>query len=68
MSPQLTVGLTAEQREILLTGLRYVRSSISLEMSPPSPEVESRRREKVKSVEDLVDQLAAAEAVAPAGV
>lgn len=67
-APQLTVGLTAEQRELVLTGLRYVRSSISLEMIPPSPEVDSVRRERARNVDDLVDRLVAAEATAPAGV
>ena len=38
MGENLTVGLTNDQRELLLRGLRYVRSAVLLEMDEPTPE------------------------------
>ena len=43
MSETLTVGLTKQQRELLLRGLRFVRSSVVLEVREPSTEVDTDR-------------------------
>lgn len=57
MSETLTVELTAQQRELLLRGLRYVRSSHMLEVVDPSPEVVQQRQNHLQAVAALVDQL-----------
>ena len=64
MSETLTVGLTKQQRELLLRGLRFVRSSVVLEIREPSTEVESDRATQVREINRLVEQL---EGSRPAG-
>lgn len=52
-----TIELTPEQREILLTGLRYVRSSVALEVQDWSEEVEAerdRQYEQLNSIEAML--------------
>jgi hypothetical protein len=58
MSANTTIELNPEQRDILLTGLRFVRSSIALEMKDWTPEVESqrdRRYEELQNIEALLN-------------
>jgi hypothetical protein len=64
MSETLTVGLTPEQRELLLRGLRYVRSSVALEIREPSPQVDADRRMQLGEIAQLVQHL---EGAHPAG-
>ncbi len=64
MSETLTVGLTTQQRELLLRGLHFVRSSVVLEIREPSTEVESDRATQVREINRLVEQL---EGSRPAG-
>ena len=64
MSETLTVGLTTQQRELLLRGLRFVRSSVVLEIREPSTEVDSDRATQVREINRLVEQL---EGSRPAG-
>lgn len=64
MSETLTVGLTKEQREILLRGLRFVRSAVSLEVREPSPEVDADRATQLREIGRLVEEL---EGSRPAG-
>ncbi|HEX4072080.1 MAG TPA: hypothetical protein VHX68_12940 [Planctomycetaceae bacterium] len=64
MSETLTVGLTKQQRELLLRGLRFVRSSVVLEVREPSPEVDVDRATQVREINHLVEQL---EGSRPAG-
>jgi hypothetical protein len=64
MSETLTVGLTTQQRELLLRGLRFVRSAVMLEVREPSPEVDADRATQVHEIGRLVDQL---EGSRPAG-
>ncbi len=60
MGDTLHVGLTETQRELLLRGLRYVRSSIQLEVCDPTPEFESERTDRINEVNELVSQLSGA--------
>ena len=58
MSATTTIELNSEQRDVLLTGLRFVRSSIALEMKDWTPEVESdrdRRYEQLQQIEALLN-------------
>jgi hypothetical protein len=64
MSETLTVGLTTQQRELLLRGLRFVRSAVMLEVREPSSEVDADRATQVHEISRLVDQL---EGSRPAG-
>jgi hypothetical protein len=64
MSETLNVGLTKQQREILLRGLRFVRSAVMLEVREPSTEVDADRAAQVREIGRLVEQL---EGSRPAG-
>jgi hypothetical protein len=64
MSETLTVGLTKQQRELLLRGLRFVRSAVMLEVREPSVEVDADRAAQVREIGRLVEQL---EGSRPAG-
>jgi hypothetical protein len=64
MSETLTVGLTNQQRELLLRGLRFVRSAVMLEVREPSAEVDADRAAQVREIGRLVEQL---EGSRPAG-
>ena len=69
MNETVVVEVSREQRELLLRGLRYVRSSVLLETREPSPIVVEEREEKLESILLLVDQLNGARpAPAPAPV
>jgi hypothetical protein len=57
MSETLTVGLTNQQREILLRGLRFVRSAVALEIREPSAEVDADRATQMREIGRLVEQL-----------
>lgn len=57
MSETLTVGLTKQQRDLLLRGLRFVRSAVVLEIREPSPAVEEERATQVREISRLVEQL-----------
>lgn len=53
-----TLNLTEDQRELLLSGLRYVRSSVLLEFrEPPSDDDHDQREQKLRQIASLVDQL-----------
>lgn len=57
MTDSQNLGLTNEQREIILRGLRFVRSAISMELLDPSEKTDSRRSEQLREVDGLVRQL-----------
>ncbi len=61
MSETLKVGLSASQRDLLLRGLRYVRSSVLLDTREPKVDPETDRAEELESINALVDQLNRAE-------
>ena len=64
MSETLTVGLNKQQRDLLLRGLRFVRSAVMLEVREPGPEVDAERATQVREIGRLVEQL---EGSRPAG-
>jgi hypothetical protein len=64
MSEALSIGLTDQQREILLRGLRFVRSAVALEVYDPTPELEAERSTKLQEIRQLAEYL---EGVRPAG-
>jgi hypothetical protein len=64
MSETLSVGLTEEQREILLRGLRFVRSSVALDVYDSTPETDAERTSKLREIRQLAEYL---EGVRPAG-
>jgi len=68
MNDTMSVELTDQQREILLKGLRYVRSSVMLEIHEPSPERERQRAEKLEQINALVQQLTGSVRPSPARV
>ncbi len=57
MSETLTLDLTSAERDVLLRGLRCVRSSISMHPCDPSPEVDSRRQQELQEVAALATRL-----------
>lgn len=57
MSELLTFELNAEQRECLLRGLRYVRSSMMLNVEDPTPEYVEDRNKQLRKVSALADLL-----------
>lgn len=48
-----TIEITPEQRELLLTGLRYVRSSIALEVKEWSDELEAERDRQYDELDSI---------------
>ncbi|HID22716.1 MAG TPA: hypothetical protein EYP14_09995 [Planctomycetaceae bacterium] len=68
MNETMSVELTDQQREILLKGLRYVRSSIMLEIQEPSSERAQQRAEKLEQINALVQQLSGGVRRSPAQV
>jgi len=57
MSQNMTVDLTEEQRNTLLQGLRFVRSSLMLNARDPDPTLDARRDERLKEIATLTDWL-----------
>jgi hypothetical protein len=57
MSERITIQLDPRQREYLLDGLRYVRSSVALEIIDWSEEVENQRQRQYEDLDRLEDML-----------
>jgi hypothetical protein len=57
MDSFLQIELTTHERDILLRGLRYVRSAIMLEQREPSVNDRLRRSEQLEQVIDLSQRL-----------
>lgn len=68
MSDLLTVELSKEQRDEILRGLRYVRSSVMLTPAEPSDEVAAGRNEKLQRLAALSSLLSGQEVVQKATV
>ncbi|MBM81079.1 MAG: hypothetical protein CMJ78_10855 [Planctomycetaceae bacterium] len=67
MSDLLNIEITEEQRDILLRGLRFVRSSYMLDTQEPTPKWLQERSNKIDEVVALSEQLATAAAAQTAG-
>ncbi len=57
MGEALSIDLTEQQRQMLLRGLRYVRSAVALEIREPNPQVEADRASQYGEISRLVEQL-----------
>lgn len=53
----LHVELTSHERDVLLRGLRYVRSAIMLELRDPTPETEHQRSGQLDEIQMLSQRL-----------
>jgi hypothetical protein len=51
------IELTRDQQELLLQGLRYVRSSVALDMAEYTPEVDAERRRRYARISELETML-----------
>ncbi len=56
MSKNTNVDLTSEQRELLLRGLQFVRSSVKLNIGRARPP-ENERHAQLRAIESLTEQL-----------
>jgi len=65
MNEMLQIELTAQERDVLLRGLRYVRSSLMLEMRDPTPEDSYERSRRLDALQNLYQRL---ESTDPAGI
>ena len=57
VSDKVVVELTKEQRDLLLRGLRFVRSSVLLATREPSPAITAERLNSIEAISELVDEL-----------
>ncbi|QDT51498.1 MULTISPECIES: hypothetical protein [Symmachiella] len=57
MSEYLNLELTKEQRELLLDGLRFVRSARALDVRDPQPGDDPTRKAELSEVDELVGLL-----------
>ena len=57
MSDLLTVELDKEQRDVILRGLRYVRSSVMLTPQEPTSQIVEGRKEELQLLAALSDLL-----------
>ncbi len=57
MDGLLQIELTSHERDVLLRGLRYVRSAIMLETREPSPEDTHRRSGLLDEIQNLSQRL-----------
>lgn len=57
MSDMYAFEVNKEQRDVLLQGLRYVRSSIMLNVEDPTPEYVAERSSRLQAVSELTNLL-----------
>ncbi len=57
MSEELTIEVSKQQREVLLRGLRFVRSSLMLTPQEPTADSVAERESELQGVRQLVEQL-----------
>lgn len=57
MNQAVNLDLDVHEREILLRGLKFVRSSIQLAMEDPTEDTERRRAEQIQEVNELIARL-----------
>lgn len=62
------IQLTRQQQEILLRGLRYVRSSVALDQCDWSPEVEQKRESQYQQIAQIEGLLNGAEIIETARI
>ena len=65
MNENITLELTKEQKEIVLRGLRFVRSSIMLDINDlPTAESQAGRKADLRGVTELTEHINRAPAMA----
>ncbi|MCA9066624.1 MAG: hypothetical protein KDA96_26335 [Planctomycetaceae bacterium] len=64
MDASLNIELTSQERDVLLRGLRYVRSAIMLEMRDPTPDDERMRSCRLDEIQILCQRLESTDPVA----
>ncbi len=57
MNKQVNIGINKADREMLLQGLRFVRSSVLLRMREPAEDETERREAELKKIARLVEQI-----------
>lgn len=57
MSDPQKLDLTTEECDMLVTGLRYIRRSIMLEVRDPTPEDEQVRSLQINQIQNLMNRL-----------
>ena len=58
MNEMISLELTKEQRDVLLQGLRFVRSRIMLDINDlPTPESQDERQTDLRQVTELTEHL-----------
>jgi len=57
MNDAISVDLDQHERDILLRGLRHVRSSVALAVCDPTPENQEQKDQDIKNIEALMDRL-----------
>ena len=57
MNEHVTLELTQEQRDLVLEGLRYIRSSRRFEFREPSAGRDERRESDLRMIAELMGQL-----------
>lgn len=61
MSDTVNIGINTDQRELILRGLRFVRSSVLLRtVDNPGDDDSTQRETELREIESLVEQLAGA--------
>jgi hypothetical protein len=60
MNADLRIELSPHQQELILRGLRFVRSSVALEAVDWTPEIEANRRRQYAEIRELEGLLNAA--------
>lgn len=63
MSSLLQVELTSHERDVLIRGLRYVRSAIMLETRDPDPADEGYRSGQLNQIQSLSERLQSSDAL-----
>lgn len=67
MNEHTTLDLTQQQRDLVLEGLRYIRSARRFAFREPSAPRDERRESELRTIAELMGQLDPAGS-APAGV
>jgi hypothetical protein len=68
MKAELKVELSPRQQELILRGLRFVKSSVALDMVDYSTSVEDNRRRQYAEIDELKDLLEGVESRSAATV
>ena len=68
MNQSIAIEFDKEERDLLLLGLRHVRSSIAMEVQDPTEENVRLRRDRIRDVEQLIARLSGAPTESTANV